>query len=75
MLDHHVRFETFIRDAFVKKEHILTIFFDPEKAYVTMWKHSILADLWDRGFRGHLPRFIQSFLSERSFRVRVGSTL
>ena len=24
---------------------------------------------------GHLPRFIQSFLSERSFRVRVGSTL
>ena len=32
-------------------------------------------DLWDLGFRGHLPRFIQSFLSERSFRVRVGSTL
>ena len=40
-----------------------------------MWKHGILADLWDLGFRGHLPRFIQSFLSERSFRVRVGSTL
>ena len=74
-LDHLVRFETFIRNAFIKKEHVLTIFFDLEKAYDTTWKHGILADLWDLGFRGHLPRFIQSFLSERSFRVRVGSTL
>ena len=74
-LDHLVRFETFIRNAFVKKEHVLTIFFDLEKAYDTTWKHGILADLWNLGFRGHLPRFIQSFLSERSFRVRVGSTL
>ena len=74
-LDHLVRFETFIRNAFVKKEHVLTIFFDLEKAYDTTWKHGILADLWDLGFRGHLPRFIQSFLSERSFKVRVGSTL
>ena len=30
---------------------------------------------WDLGFRGHLPRFIQNFLYERSFKVRVGSTL
>ena len=74
-LDHLVRFETFIRKAFVKTEHVLTIFFDLEKAYDTTWKHGILADLWDLRFRGHLPRFIQSFLSECSFRVRVGSTL
>ena len=74
-LDHLIRFETFIRNAFIKKEHVLTIFFDLEKACDTTWKHGILADLWDLGFRGHLPRFIQSFLSERSFRVRVGSTL
>ena len=59
----------------LKKDHVLTIFFDLEKAYDTTWKHGILADLWDLDFRGHLPRFIQSFLSERSFRVRVGSTL
>ena len=69
-LDHLVRFETFIRNAFVKKEHVLTIFF-----YGTTWKHGILADLWDLGFSGHLPRFIHSFLSERYFKVRVGSIL
>jgi len=75
MLDHLICFETFIRNAFIKKEHVLTIVFDLEKAYDTTWKHGILADLWDLGFRGHLSRFIQSFLSEHSFRVRVGSTL
>ena len=74
-LDHLALFEIFIRNAFVKKEQVLTIFFDIEKAYDTTWKHGILADLWNLRFRGHLPRFIQSFLSERSVRVRVGSTL
>ena len=69
------RFETFIRNAFVKTEHVLTNFFDLEKVYDTTWKHGILADYWDVGFSGHLPRFIQSFLSKRSFKVRVGSTL
>jgi len=54
-LDHLVRFQTFIRNAFVKKELVLTIFFDFEKAYDTTRKHGILADLWDLGFRGHLP--------------------
>ena len=32
-LDNLVRFKTFIRNAFVKKEQVLTIFFDLEKAY------------------------------------------
>ena len=33
--DHLVRLETFIREAFIKKEHSVTIFFDLEKAYDT----------------------------------------
>ena len=46
-LDHLVRFETFIRNAFVKKEHVVSIFFDLEKAYNTTWKYGILKDpLW-----------------------------
>ena len=65
----------FISNAFVNKEHFLSIFFDLEKAYNTTWKHGILADLWDLGFKGHLPMFIQSFLCGCSFRVRVGSAL
>ena len=73
-LDHLVRFESFIRNAFVNKEHVLVIFFDLEKAYDTTWKHGILSDLADLGVKGHLPEFIKGFLSNRLFRVRVGST-
>jgi len=40
-LDHLVRFETFIRNAFAKKEHAVSIFFDLEKAYDTPWKYGI----------------------------------
>ena len=43
-LDLLVRFETFIRDAFVQKQFVLAIFFDLEKAYDITWKHGILSD-------------------------------
>ena len=39
-LDHLVRFETFIRNAFVKKEHVLTIFFDLEKRGSTAFRRT-----------------------------------
>ena len=73
--DHLVRFDTYIRNAFAQKEHVLAICFDLEKAYDTMWKHGILSDLYDLDFRGRLPTFIDGFLSHRLFQVRPGSTL
>ena len=73
-LDHLVRFETFIREAFVKKEHAVSIFFDLESAYDTTWKYGIMNDLHDFGIRGRLAYFISAFLNERQFRVRVGDT-
>ena len=48
--DHLVRLESFIRDAFIKKEHCFAIFFDLEKAYDTTWKYGIMKDLHDIGF-------------------------
>ena len=36
-LDHLVRFETFIREAFIKKEHVVSVFFDLESAYDSTW--------------------------------------
>ena len=73
VIDHLVRFETFIRDAFMRGHHMVSIFFDLEKAYDTTWKHGIMKDLHDAGLRGHLPVFISNFLCNRVFRVRVGS--
>ena len=73
--DHLIRLETFIRDAFVNREHVVSVFFDLEKAYDTTWRYSILKDLHDLGLRGRLPVFIRGFLEDRTMQVRVGSTL
>jgi hypothetical protein len=70
-----LRLETKIRNAFVRGEHVVSVFFDLEKAYDTTWKYGILRDLHDAGLRGKLPIFIQNFLKDRTFRVRLGSTL
>ena len=72
---HLVRFETFIREAFINKQHVVSVFFDLESAYDTTWKYGILRDLHDFGLRGRIPIFIAAFLNERLFRVRVGNTL
>ena len=73
--DHLVRLETFIREAFIKKEHLVTIFFDLEKAYDTTWKYGIMKNIHYIGLKGRLPLFIQNVLNDREFNVKVGSTL
>ena len=73
-LDYLVHFETFICEAFIKKEHVVSVFFDLESAYDTTWKYGIMNDLYDFGIGGRLAYFISAFLNERQFRVRVGDT-
>ena len=73
--DHLVRLETFIREAFIKKEPLVAVFFDLKKAFDTTWKYGIMNDLHEIGLKGRLPIFVQNFFSNREFKVRVGSTL
>jgi hypothetical protein len=73
-LDYLVRVETFIRNAFAKKEHAVSIVFDRKKVYDTAWKYGILKDLFDMGLKGNLSTFISNFLSDRAFNVGVNST-
>jgi potassium voltage-gated channel Eag-related subfamily H protein 8 len=73
-LDHLIKLESFIRDAFINQEYAVSIFFDLEKAYDTTWMYGILKDLHDMGLRGNLPIFVSNFLTERQFKVRLGST-
>ncbi|MBJ5505526.1 reverse transcriptase family protein, partial [Salmonella enterica subsp. enterica serovar Derby] len=74
-IDHLLRLETSIREAFVRRQHLVSVFFDLEKAYDRAWRYGILRDLHGCGLRGNLPLFIEGFLQNRRFRVRVGSTL
>ena len=70
-----IRLESFIRDAFVKKEHVVAVFFDLQKAYDTTWTYCIMKDLHKLDLKDRLPLFIQNFLSDRTFNVRIGNTL
>lgn len=73
--DHLVRIEANIRDAFVHKQYFLAVFLDLEKAYDTTWRFGILQDLSAIGIRGNMLNVIESYLSNRTFRVRIGNVL
>ena len=64
---HLVRLETFNRDAFIHNQHLVTVFFDLQKAYITTWKYGILNDLHSMGLRGNLPIFIGNFFIRQNF--------
>ena len=72
--DQLVRLESYIRNVFVKKQHVVAIFFYLEKAYDTTWRHGILKDIHKIGLKGNLPRFPSNFLSNRCFKVKVRSS-
>ena len=55
------------------KRHTTAVFFDLEKAYDTVWRDDILNSLHDMGLRGNLPKYIENFLNNRKFCVRVGA--
>ena len=44
--DQLINLEATIRDAFLKGEHVVSVFFDLEKAYDTTWRYGILKDLF-----------------------------
>ncbi|GFW15706.1 probable RNA-directed DNA polymerase from transposon X-element [Trichonephila clavipes] len=71
-LDNLVFLESQIRDAFVRRNHFVSLFFDREKAYDRTWRYGILRNMHDFGLRGNLPIFIFNFLAVRYFHVRIG---
>ncbi|GBL75632.1 putative RNA-directed DNA polymerase from transposon X-element [Araneus ventricosus] len=73
-IDNLMSLETDIRVAFLKRNHLVSIFFDIYKAYDRTWRYGIMKNLYDLGFRGNLPIFVQNFLKQRFFRVRMGNT-
>ena len=74
-VDHILALDTEVRTSFSQKKHLGAIFFDIEAAYDTVARPVILRKLFKYGIRGCMGFFIQNFLSNRSFRVRVGNHL
>ncbi|GFX50394.1 putative RNA-directed DNA polymerase from transposon X-element [Trichonephila clavipes] len=74
-LDNIIMLENKVRNAFVRRNHLVSIFFDIEKAYAHTWRYEILRTLFNFGLRGNLPILIQNFLNVRTFKVSLGGTL
>ncbi|GFT51122.1 uncharacterized protein TNCV_4817231 [Trichonephila clavipes] len=70
-LDNIITLENKIRNAFVRRNHLVSIFFDIEKAYDRTWRYGILRTLFNFGLRGNLPTFIKNFLTLRTFRASL----
>ena len=69
------KFCEYVYDSLNKKYHTINIFIDLQKAYDTINRDILLSKLELYGIRGIPLRFIASFLSMRSQRVRVDGAM
>ena len=58
----HVPLESAVREPFIKREHLVSVYFYIEKAYDTTWRYGVMKDLHETGLRGKMPIFIAKFL-------------
>lgn len=66
-----IHLETIVREVFIKKEHLIAVFYDLQKEYNTTWKFGTLK----APSKGNLTQFIENFLEDQRFQVHVGTTL
>ena len=68
------RLHTCVTSAFARRESVLAVFFDLEKAYDTSWRYHILHQVSCAGITGNMGVFLHNFLQGRTFRVKVASS-
>ena len=74
-IDHLIGLETFIKEAFIRKQHLTAVFFLLREGlwhYVEVWYYA--GPIWSRLKRKTADVHKKNFLFERTFRIRVGST-
>ena len=63
--------DTFVREGFLNKEHVVSIFFDLENAYDTTWKYGIMKNLHDMDLTGRLPLLFKTFYLKGNFSLSL----
>ena len=66
-IDQIIRLESAVREAFIKREHLVSVYFELEKAYDTTWRYGVVKDLHEAGLRGKIPICIAKLLINRNF--------
>ena len=72
-LDHVLRLHDVVKKALCERRSVLAVFLDFEKAYDMVCRDAILLKLRRIGLSGRMFEFIRSFLSGRTFQVRISS--
>jgi len=72
---HLLRLHEIIHKSLANKHNVLPVFVDVEKAYGMVNKTVIYLKLLISGITGRMFQFFRSFISNRTFQVRVGPTL
>ena len=72
--DNIIRLITDTRTGFYSKKTTLAVFLDIKAAFDRVQKPALIYRLYKIGLRGHLAHFIINFLTDRTFRVRCGTT-
>lgn len=74
-VDPLLRLANDIQQGFANRCQTIGVFFDLQKAYDTTWRHGIIKELFKMGIKGNMIRFINSFLSDRFIKVRIGNKI
>ena len=68
------KFISDVGGALNMKQHVLCVSFDLRKAYDSTWRYGIMKAIHQTGMRGNVPRIIQNFLSNRTFKTKIRDT-
>ena len=74
-MDALTKLTSYIATSLNQKKSVVCVSFDMRKAYDTTWRYGIVEASYNFGIRGKLSTYIQSFLKNRTFRTKIGTTL
>ena len=69
--DNIVQLENDIQKNINCSVHTLAVFLDVEKAYDSLWIEGLLFKLNQCGIQGKMLNYLQNYLTERTFQVRI----
>lgn len=72
-VDHLIRLEIEICNAFQQKEFVTAVFFVLRSAFDLTWRFKILHSLHKFGLRGNLMYFISNYLRDRETQLELGT--
>jgi len=74
-LDHIMRLQSEVQNSINHGQYTAGVFLDFSKAYDMLWKDGLMHKLAQLKVSGNMYNFIDNFLSDRTFQVKVGNCL